>query len=741
MNSLQQNRKAYIISFICTIVPILLLLLFQDQFENMYNPDNHLSLHLTLEMYSIFITFIIFIFGWKAFVHNPPTILVFIPFIFLAVGYFDFMHTLTYVGMPPLFIDGSIRVTSWFWVAARATESLCLAIILFYDEKTIRQVNRYTILFCTVLFFILISFIIYTSSSKVPLLVVEGTGPTPFKNFLEYCFCGLHFISLLLVLRKLKKTKNDFHIYIYLVFAFILLIIGGIQITLFKSVHDLVNIISHIYKAIGYTFIFMSFFYSNLHLTFVHKEKAEKNLVSTKGMLDSFFTHTPDSIALCDKNRKIVKVNAGFERLTHIYSKDAIGKPFITIFPHMQEELSLLIDGVLDDKRYIDYSLEADYPEPVRMLKTIYPIYNDDHIRFAVISRDITQEKLAKEKLEKMQNEINETLKEHQGVIIKFKKIDDYFVITLCSGKLLRNMNLAANEVVGTKLKENTFGEDGKIFYEHLKQAWKGNSLTFEYKRSGGIYAVTLKPIIQDSNVTEVIGSCIDITKLKKTEELLRKSEKLALVGELAAGIAHEIRNPLTTLKGFTQMFGSHVSEKEKPFVDLMLSELNRIELITNDFMILAKPQMIKYQQHDVKKIVEHVLTIIEPQATLNNIEIKRHFPIQPVTIICDENQLKQVFINLIKNALESMTKAGQLEVSMEQTQDNCVSIKIKDTGCGIPAHVINRLGEPFYTLKEKGTGLGLMVSFRIIEAHHGSIEFTSKENAGTTAEIILPAI
>ena len=319
------------------------------------------------------------------------------------------------------------------------------------------------------------------------------------------------------------------------------------------------------------------------------------------------------------------------------------------------------------------------------------------------------------------------------------KKIDDYFTITLCHGELLHDMGIS-DDIVGFTLRPDSCGQLGTTIYSNLQKAWEGNERTFEFERHTGIYAVTLKPILRNFEVQEIIGSCIDITKLKKTEDLLRKSEKLAVVGEMAAGIAHEIRNPLTTLKGFTQILGKDAQEREKQFVDLMLSELSRIELITNDFMILAKPQAIKYQEHDLRKIVHHVLAIIEPQAILNNIEIiSRNTSEEAILIICDENQLKQVFINLIKNALESMPSGGQLNVSVELAQNGYVTINIKDTGCGIPEHMISRLGEPFYTLKEKGTGLGLMVSFRIIEAHKGKIQFSSKENAGTTVEIKLP--
>ncbi|HZH58575.1 MAG TPA: MASE3 domain-containing protein [Metabacillus sp.] len=615
MNLFHYNKRAYTNSFLYTFFPIIALYIFHDTFRVLYNPKNHLSLHLSLELYSVFISFIIFIFGWKALVHNPPTTLLYIPFIFLSVGYFDFMHTLTYPGMPPLFSQGSISKSSWFWIAARATEALLLTIVLYHDENASKNTKRKTILSVTIIYMAIITVLVYMFGHRVPLLVIEGSGPTPFKNLLEYIFCGLHFVSISFVLKKLNFTKSDSHI--YLMFAFILLIIGGIQFTLYKSVYDTENIIGHIYKAIGYTFIFRAFFYSNLHLTFINKEKAERNLVATKGILDSFFTHTPDSIALCDKNEKIVKVNAGFERLTCLESKDAIGKPIVEMFPSIQKQVRFLVKEVLNNKSFRDYEVESE-ENSIRMSITIFPIYNDEHIRFAVISRDIT--------------------------------------------------------------------------------------------------------------------------KIKKTEELLRKSEKLAVVGELAAGIAHEIRNPLTTLKGFTQMLGKESSEREKPFVDLMLSELNRIELITNEFMILAKPQSIKYQLHDLKKIVVHVLTIIEPQATLNNVEIRTTFTDLTVNIICDENQLKQVFINLIKNALESMPEGGELHVSIDPLQSDRVCICIKDTGCGIPEHVINRLGEPFYTLREKGTGLGLMVSFRIIEAHQGSIQFTSMEHKGTKVEILLPS-
>ncbi|QHW29771.1 PAS domain S-box protein [Paenibacillus rhizovicinus] len=228
-----------------------------------------------------------------------------------------------------------------------------------------------------------------------------------------------------------------------------------------------------------------------------------------------------------------------------------------------------------------------------------------------------------------------------------------------------------------------------------------------------------------------------DISERKQAEEFLLQSEKLTIVGELAAGVAHEIRNPLTTIKGFL-----HLYKSENPAIkygDLIQDELERIEIITNELLSMAKPQAVAYCLVNVKDVIEQTLEFLLPQALLRNIEFVRKFKGDYFPVTCAQNQLKQVFLNIIKNAIEAMPCGGEIHIGLELTADGECLIAIQDHGVGIPEEHLHRLGQPFYSLKDKGTGLGLMISHKIIKQYHGSIAYQSKVDEGTRIEIRLP--
>ncbi|MGS2780251.1 ATP-binding protein [Robertmurraya sp. GLU-23] len=216
------------------------------------------------------------------------------------------------------------------------------------------------------------------------------------------------------------------------------------------------------------------------------------------------------------------------------------------------------------------------------------------------------------------------------------------------------------------------------------------------------------------------------------------KSEKLSAVGQLSASIAHEIRNPLTALKGFLQIMMSSAPSKEICYYEIMAGEIARIEQITGELLMVAKPQVQHFRYEDLTEIFHDVTTLLGSQALMNRVNI--HFTAEDIPLVyCVANQLKQVFINLIKNAIESMPSGGDIHVLLESSPNGQVSIKITDQGCGIPEDVLENIGIPFYTTKQKGTGLGMMTSFKIIESHTGTMEITSKETEGTSVKITLP--
>ncbi|MBX9974787.1 ATP-binding protein [Cytobacillus firmus] len=225
--------------------------------------------------------------------------------------------------------------------------------------------------------------------------------------------------------------------------------------------------------------------------------------------------------------------------------------------------------------------------------------------------------------------------------------------------------------------------------------------------------------------------------KKEEQEKLLQKSEKLALLGQMAAGIAHEIRNPLTSIKGFVQLFKSN-SQKDEYF-DIVLSELDRINGIVGEFLVLAKPTADIFEKQDLTKLISEVILLSSTQSILNNVEITVENNLHAPMIHCEKNQLKQVFLNIIKNAIEAMPGGGQLNINVLKKTGNTISIQFIDQGVGISEDRISSLGEPFYTTKEKGTGLGLMICYKIIENHNGRLIVESKVGEGTKIEIELP--
>ncbi|WBL17249.1 PAS domain-containing sensor histidine kinase [Sutcliffiella sp. NC1] len=270
------------------------------------------------------------------------------------------------------------------------------------------------------------------------------------------------------------------------------------------------------------------------------------------------------------------------------------------------------------------------------------------------------------------------------------------------------------------------FSEQGELSGEYVYETNKGNRI-IEYSAK--------KNVIPGLHMTFFR----DITDKREMEEQLKKSDTLNVVGELAAGIAHEIRNPMTALKGFIQLLQSSVDEsKYSMYFDVISSELNRIESIITEFLVLAKPQAISYEKKDVTKIMKETLDLMSAQAVLENVQFETFFASEKEILYCEPKQLKQVFINILKNAIEVMPKGGTVTISISEKNDY-VTISIKDQGIGIPEDKLKKLGEPFYTTKDRGTGLGLMVSYKIVEEHKGYIEVDSEVGKGTTFHIYLP--
>ncbi|MDQ0971905.1 PAS domain S-box-containing protein [Neobacillus niacini] len=302
--------------------------------------------------------------------------------------------------------------------------------------------------------------------------------------------------------------------------------------------------------------------------------------------------------------------------------------------------------------------------------------------------------------------------------------------------------------------KDSELAEYTEFYSEALKycevsdeETWKNGTVTRCEEvvplpdGTSKIFDTIKVPLYHEDGTREglvIIGR--DITSLRHAEERLSRTEKLSVVGELSASVAHEIRNPLTSLKGFVQLLQME-DDKHQDYYQIMLDELNRINHIVGELLLLAKPQHLKYSKLAIQKILNDVISLLAVEATLYNVQIESNFPKEDIIIECEPNQLKQLFINLIKNSIEASKSDSKISISLGLMDDNRLGITIQDQGCGISKELLQKIGEPFYSSKEKGTGLGLTVSYKIVQSHKGNIIFESEIGHGTTVNITLPVV
>ncbi|MEO3945653.1 ATP-binding protein [Gorillibacterium sp. CAU 1737] len=351
--------------------------------------------------------------------------------------------------------------------------------------------------------------------------------------------------------------------------------------------------------------------------------------------------------------------------------------------------------------------------------------------------RDITELKQATADLLKLSHAVEQS---HSIILIAGIEGEVEYI----NLKFSEQMGYRSDEVLGQPVSRFHPAElDGVPFGEVWASVCRGERWAGEIemvRENGDRFweGAALMPIRNRAGkIVHVLKMSQNITEHKTAEELLRKSEMLSAMGELAAGVAHEIRNPLTALKGFTKLIER--GAVNPAYTRIMAEELQQIENIINEFLVLAKPQAWCFEKKQISEIVEQALALLRSEMDQRQVRVATtyHPGLPPVS--CVESQMKQVVLHLLKNSLEAVSPGGKIQIEAGLCEDEHLFVRIVDDGCGIPEEKLAKLGEPFYSTKEKGTGLGLMVSFKIIENHRGTYSVTSESNCGTTLEFRLP--
>jgi PAS domain S-box-containing protein len=375
-----------------------------------------------------------------------------------------------------------------------------------------------------------------------------------------------------------------------------------------------------------------------------------------------------------------------------------------------------------------------------------------------VVNRAIEGYGLMLEKV-RLQKELIETKNFLESIV---EKAGDAISVVNLEGKVLywnegaeRIYGYQKEEVLGEKISQFLYPKDDplrareeKLMDELMARVKRGEVVpNVEVKRQTKegreiITSMTISPL-RDSE-GKIIGAsriCKDITDLKKAEERLILAERLSSLGELTAGVAHELRNPLAGIKINTQILSrkKDLPEMEKKLLSSTQEGIEKIQKIVDDMLHFAKPKASHFKEEEINEVVEKSLAILQTKLKKGNISSAFERAQELPKVRIDIHQIQQVLINLMLNSIQAMEKGGILTIRTFSENEGGVGIEVKDTGVGIPRSHLKKVFDPFFTTKSEGTGLGLSISLKILENHEANIDAVSEEGKGSTFTIHFP--
>lgn len=422
------------------------------------------------------------------------------------------------------------------------------------------------------------------------------------------------------------------------------------------------------------------------------------------------------------------------------FNESGIGVPTIFVTPKGDPRLSIEVmkEGVFD---YINRSAECAKAFPF------------------VVNRAVEGYTLMVEKV-RLQKELIETKNFLESIL---DRAGDAISVVDLEGKILywnegaeQIYGYRKEEVLGKRLSDFLFptherlrDEEERLMNELMARVLQGEVVpNVEVKRQTKegkeiITSMTISPLRDAEG--KVIGAsriCKDITQLKRTEERLLLTERLTSLGELTAGVAHELRNPLAGIKINTQVLlrKRDLPDLERRLLESSLEGIGKIQKIVDDMLHFAKPKAGHFKEEDVHEVLERSLTIFQTKLKKGNISLLFQKGDGLPKVWIDGHQIQQVFTNLILNAIQAMDRGGALTIRTFPENGGGIGIEIIDTGAGIPRMHLKKIFDPFFTTKSEGTGLGLSISLKILDNHGATIDVVSEEGKGSTFTIHFPA-
>jgi two-component system sensor histidine kinase HydH len=324
-------------------------------------------------------------------------------------------------------------------------------------------------------------------------------------------------------------------------------------------------------------------------------------------------------------------------------------------------------------------------------------------------------------------------------------------LISVDNDKKIVTLNRRAAEILGDEEKNlkglkisDIFGPDIETWFKDKKMIIRDMEVEIKPPAGGRIPLSLSAAPLKDETGREMglVLLLRDLREIRDLQEKVRRGERLASLGRLAAGVAHEIRNPLSSIRGFAQYFMGRLKgqEEEQGYASIMVKEVDRLNRVITELLDFAGPKEPHREPQALEEMIDDSLRLLHPEFFQKKIIIERSFAPDLPKVEVDRDQLSQALLNLFLNSLESMEGEGKIQISLKKiSQPPALELAVTDTGRGIARENLGKVFEPFFSTKPKGSGLGLAIVHQIVEGHGGEVAVDSREGMGTTFRITLP--
>ncbi|NTW98843.1 MAG: PAS domain-containing protein [Geobacteraceae bacterium] len=746
--------------------PFLAVELFKSQLYTVVEISPYLVFHNVAEFFSVIVSFSIFGLGWYAYDQNRDQHSLFLSVAFFAIGLMDFMHTLSYAGMPPLITPNTPNKATQFWIAVRFFSASAFLSSVFVPSSTPSRRMSKAVLMTAALFISAIVFVsIIYFPEDIPTAFIQGVGLTQFKIISEYVIISLLILAAVMYWRRLSQTGERLTMY-YLA-AFVLCIFSELAFTLYNSAFDTYNMLGHMYKTAAFLLIYKGIFVASVRKPYEELFVSNEALRLNRNMLSHIMDSIPQSIFWKDRECVYLGCNKIFARQAGVDSpEDIVGKSDFDLpwgveasEGYRADDRDVMARG--EAKPHIVESLHTSEGAVIWIDTTKIPLVDSSGSVHGVLGvyEDITRRKQAEEALQ-------EALQFNQQIITSAKEgivvYDRDLRYRVWNPFMEQLTGLGSADVLGNTPREVfPFLKDAGVV-ERLAKVLEGETvdpleLPFQVAATGksGWASDMCAPLLNaKGEIIGVIGTVRDISENRKTEEQLRQSQKMEALGQLAGGVAHDFNNMLQVVMGYSTLLSLDATAAQKEQIAEILAASERAADLTSGLLSYSRKQVFKIEPSDLGRLVAGVEKFLR-RILGEDIALSLELPSETLTAAVDRAHIQQVFINLSSNARDAMPSGGKLSIGMERiemdeefvtthgfgTVGSYALITVSDTGSGIPKEHRQKIFEPFFTTKGvgQGTGLGLSIVYGIITQHNGFINCYSEEGAGTTFHIYLP--